>query len=98
MHESIRTRNSKRPKTYFLHQNTNKNIINIEKSSHINLTHSSNSLKLEKSIEQIAPDKKSANSQIYEYEGDELNELPFDKAIKYDKRNFCQFYGNIFLY
>ena len=94
MREANNITNSKQPKTYFLHQNKNKN---IEKSSHINLTHSSNSLKLEKSIEQIVPDKKSANSQIYEYEGDELNELPFDKAIKYDKRNFCQFYGNILL-
>ena len=42
-------------------------------------------------------DKKSENSQIYDYEADELNELPLDKAIKYDKRNFCQYYGNILL-
>ena len=40
-------------------------------------------------------DKKSDNSQIYDYESDELNELPLDKAIKHDKRNFCQYYGNI---
>ena len=42
-------------------------------------------------------DKKSENSQIYDYEADELNELPLDKAVKYDKRNFCQYYGNILL-
>ena len=40
---------------------------------------------------------KSEDSQIYDYEMDELNELPFDKAIKYDKRNFCVYYGNILL-
>ena len=40
-------------------------------------------------------DKKSDNSQIYDYESDELNELPLDKAIKHDKRNFCQYYGYI---
>ena len=41
---------------------------------------------------------KSDASQLYEYEGDELNELPFDKAINVDKRNFCQYYGNILFF
>ena len=40
---------------------------------------------------------KSENSQIYDYESDELNELPYDKAIKYDKRGFCIYYGNILM-
>jgi len=43
-------------------------------------------------------DKKSENSQLYNYEADELNELPFDKAIKHDKRTFCEYYGNILLF
>ena len=40
-------------------------------------------------------DIKSENSQLYEYENDELNEQPFDKAIKNDKRGFCNYYCNI---
>ena len=40
-------------------------------------------------------DKKSENSQIYEYDDDELNDMPLDKAIKYDKRNIFQYYWNI---
>ena len=39
----------------------------------------------------------SENSQLYDYASDELNELPFEKAIKYDKRNICIYYGNILL-
>ena len=42
-------------------------------------------------------DKKSDNSRLYDYENDELNELPFGKAMKNDHRNFCQYYGNILL-
>ena len=42
-------------------------------------------------------DKISENSQLYDYASDELNELPFEKAIKYDKRNICIYYGNILL-
>ena len=42
--------------------------------------------------------KKSENSQLYEYESDELNELPLNKAIKYDKRTFCEYLGNILLF
>ena len=40
-------------------------------------------------------DKKSKSSQLYDYESDELNELPFKKALKYDKRSFCKYYWNI---
>ena len=43
-------------------------------------------------------DKKSNKSQIYEYESDELNELPFKKALKYDKRGFCKYYWNILMF
>ena len=42
-------------------------------------------------------EKKSENSQIYDYDDDELNELPLDKALKKDHRNFCQYYWNILL-
>jgi len=42
-------------------------------------------------------EKLSENSQLYDYASDELNELPFEKAIKYDKRNICIYYGNILL-
>ena len=45
----------------------------------------------------IDSDKKSENSQLYKYENDELNDLPFDKALKYDKRSFCKYYGYILL-
>ena len=40
-------------------------------------------------------DKKTENSQIYEYDDDELDEMPLEKAIKYDKRNLFQYYWNI---
>ena len=40
---------------------------------------------------------KSEASQLYEYENEELNELPYDKAIKNDKRSFCGYYCNILL-
>ena len=43
----------------------------------------------------IGLDIKSESSQLYDYEIDELNELPFDKALKKDKRNFCVYYCNI---
>ena len=60
------------------------------------LSHFKNSPKLNgENRNEKNDDKKSDNSQIYDYEADELNELPLDKAIKYDKRNFCQYYGNI---
>ena len=42
-------------------------------------------------------DKKSQKSQLYEYEPDELNELPLSKAISDDKRSFCHYYGNILM-
>ena len=29
--------------------------------------------------------------QLYEYEADELNELPLDKALICDKRSFCRY-------
>ena len=45
----------------------------------------------------IDVDLKSETSQIYEYENDELNELPFHKALKYDKRNFFLYYCNILI-
>ena len=43
-------------------------------------------------------DKISETSQIYEYNSDELNELSLDKAIKFDKRSFCAYYGNILMF
>ena len=43
-------------------------------------------------------EKKSKKTQIYEYENDELNELPFKKARKYDKRGFCKYYWNILMF
>ena len=45
----------------------------------------------------IDVDLRSEASQIYEYESDELNELPLDKALKYDKRHFCGYYCDILL-
>ena len=42
--------------------------------------------------------EKSKKTQIYEYENDELNELPFKRAVKYDKRSFCQYYWNILMF
>ena len=43
-------------------------------------------------------EKKTKKTQIYDYENDELNELPFKKARKYDKRGFCKFYWNILMF
>ena len=42
-------------------------------------------------------DKKSETSQIYKYNSDELNTLPLNKAIFFDKRSFCHYYGNIIM-
>ena len=42
-------------------------------------------------------DVKSENSILYDYNNDELNEMPFDKAIKNDKRSFCSYYCNMLL-
>ena len=42
-------------------------------------------------------EKKTKKTQIYDYENDELNELPFKKARKYDKRGFCKYYWNILM-
>ena len=43
-------------------------------------------------------EKKTKKTQIYDYENDELNELPFKKARKYDKRSFCKYYWNILMF
>ena len=40
-------------------------------------------------------DKVSEKTQIYEYTPEEMNELPLKRALKYDKRGFCAYYGNI---
>ena len=66
-------------------------------SHHTNSSNFSNSIKNKCQNKANEPYIKSDASQIYEYEGDELNDLPFDKAINIDKRNFCQYYGNILL-
>ena len=41
---------------------------------------------------------KTKKTQIYEYENDELNELPFKKARKFDKRGFCKYYWNVLVF
>ena len=43
-------------------------------------------------------DKEEDKEQLYEYEADELNELPLDKALICDKRSFCRYYGNILFF
>ena len=43
-------------------------------------------------------DTKSQKTQIYDYENDELNELPLKRALKYDKRSFCKYYWNILMF
>ena len=53
----------------------------------------------EKTPEGVADaEKKSNKSQIYDYESDELNELPFKRALKYDNRGFCKYYWNILMF
>ena len=52
----------------------------------------------DKVTEDNEDDKKSKKTQIYDYENDELNELPFKKARKYDKRGFCKYYWNILMF
>ena len=41
---------------------------------------------------------KTKKTQLYDYENDELNELPFKRALKYDKRGFCKYYWNILMF
>ena len=43
-------------------------------------------------------EKISEHSQLYDYENDELNDMPLKKALEEDKRTFCQYYGNILLF
>ena len=87
-------------KDVYLFENKDKSNININNSELSKLSSNKNSFKLnvdkqkEKDKEKDE-DKKSENSQIYEYDDDELNDMPLDKAIKYDKRNIFQYYWNI---
>ena len=62
-----------------------------------NNTKISNTIYKTKTQKNIQEDEKSENSQLYNYENDELNDLPFEKALKYDKRSFCKYYGYILL-
>ena len=75
-----------------IYQKTSGDIIEDEKVIPFQKEPKNNKSKKENII-----DNKSENSQLYDYEIDELNELPYEKAIKYDKRNFCIYYGNILL-
>ena len=43
-------------------------------------------------------EEEEKKTQIYDYENDELNELPFKRALKYDKRGFCKYYWNILMF
>ena len=88
-------------------QNENQQNIKIEKENPIRIKRdgeNTNNTKLSNAIytakgnkNLIDSDKKSENSQLYKYENDELNDLPFDKALKYDKRSFCKYYCYILL-
>ena len=88
-------------------QNENQQNIKIEKENPIRIKidgKNTNNTKLSNAIytakgnkNLIDSDKKSENSQLYKYENDELNDLPFDKALKYDKRSFCKYYCYILL-
>ena len=82
---------------------------NTDKNSHVskmsplandNLISSEEDLKKKEEEERKKEEeeKKQKDKQLYEYESDELNELPFEEAIKYDKRSFCGYYGNILFY
>ena len=58
-----------------------------------------NSIPEEKEKDKKKKKNEDKNSdQIYDYENDELNELPLDKALKLDNRPFCVYYGNRLLY
>ena len=63
-----------------------------------------NVLEVKKQKDDKKPEKEandetnSKKTQIYDYENDELNELPFRKALKYDKRGFCKYYWNILMF
>ena len=65
-------------------------------SKNTNVSKLVDSSKVEENVKEL--DKRSDNSQLYTYEADELNDLPFDKAIKHDKRTFCEYFGNILLF
>ena len=43
-------------------------------------------------------DRKSTDSQLYEYDDEELNVLPLKKAVEKDNRSFCKYYRNILLF
>ena len=74
--------------------------INNKKIFEKNKDNLKNSISL-KQKKKYDPDKetnievRSDTSQLYEYAHDELNEMPFKKAIKHDKRNFCSYYCNV---
>ena len=43
-------------------------------------------------------DKDKDKDQLYDYDDDELNEMPIDKVLKYDNRSFCRYYGSILVF
>ena len=77
---------------------TRMNLNSTENSSKISRFKNSQTNKEKDSDLYTNDDKISETSQIYEYNSDELNELSLDKAIKFDKRSFCAYYGNILMF
>ena len=81
--------------------NNNKNKMNKSINKELNNKLSGSikkSIKIENNEDKATNlDVKSDSSQLYDYSNDELNEMPFDKAIKKDKRHFCSYYCNILL-
>ena len=60
------------------------NVINLEKNKNINKLFQP----LNKEKEEII----NKSKKIMEYNDEELNDLSFELALKYDKRNYCEYY------
>ena len=78
-------------------ENLNKKILEKNKETKDALSFDSLNKKIKDEDKETNIDVKSENSILYEYNNDELNEMPFDKAIKNDKRSFCSYYCNMLL-
>ena len=84
-------------KTYNSDRNNQDSKISMEGIKLYPIPNGLNSTPEEKEKDKKKNEDKNSE-QIYDYENDELNELPLDKALKLDKRPFCVYYGNILLY
>ena len=86
----------KKRKSMKLNYNNNKNLINIISSSKKEIKHSRRKSCANKTLDLIAKKEiieKTKN--IMAFDDEELNSLPYDLAMKYDHRTYCEYYVSL---